>query len=1715
MAEQRLDIEAIFFAAQQKPPHERAAYLDEACGGDTELRRRVEQYLGAQEQIGSFLESPAVQRPLAGPKDATEAETPSDECKSLSFLSPTERPDSLGRLGHYEILENIGQGGMGIVLRAFDEKLQRVVAIKVMSPELAATSPPRKRFLREARSAAQVRHEHVVDIHAVEDLPIPYLVMEYVCGETLQQKLDRLGPLEVPEVLRLGQQIARGLAAAHEKGLIHRDIKPSNILLEKGAEERVKITDFGLARAVADASLTQSGVIAGTPMYMAPEQTVGDSIDHRADLFSLGSVLYTMASGRPPFRATTSMATLKRVAEDQPRPIREIIPEVPQWLCDVIAKLHAKKPDERFQSAKEVAELLGQYLAHLENPTLVPMPRPIAPPVAPPTEEVRPGSSKGLTEIAPKVCSLPAAEGPPFEDSRRATRRHRWPIAGAILLALLGGLSLTEATGFTQLRATVIRILTPDGTLVVETNDPGVKVTIEGDGGLVITGAGLEEIRLRPGSYKVHADKGGKKLVLDRELVSISKGGREIVRVKLEVPPVAAKAAYGTFVVLAAGKERQFDTLAEAVLGASSGDTIEIRGNGPFVSEPVKLGQSALTIRAGKGFRPTLTLSDKGVQARAALLYTDGALVLEGIEFLLPGPLKNELSPWFIGCSNDSKALHIANCRFVGEAAAYVECLLSYSPTIQVRNCEFLNAGNLALWLDPGYTATCHFHNCVVAGPQTLGINYHQGSGNDTSIHLGNNTLVCGNGLDIEFGQKTAVDPAKAIKPIRVEASRNIFNGLAVMQIYPSATDDKLNQPAEAEARVKGLLGWHDRDNLYAVSSFIAWHNRPPHGPKTLTEWKKFWGKPDADAREGQWRYVGGNLAARLASAPHKLTPDDFRLRPDSAGYQAGKDRKDLGADVDLVGPGAAYEKWKKTPEYQQWLKDTGQIRVESPKEPGAFVLLGDKGTEVGKFDTLAEAVKRASSGDTIEIRGNGPFFTDAIDVGKALTVRAGAGYVPVIRPSPTAVKVDAALFEFHGTLTLEGLEIHHHGLPEKSDRGFTLRGILGGHGVPLYLTNCKLIVDNVGTASHALCCLSCARMEIRNCLIVSPHYGTGLWNVAGSQCLIDNCLIVASDALLLSPDDTNSPGTKIRLNRNHLIGRHVLSVGGPGDALAKRLREKAGPAIVPARIEFEENVVQCWRPLSLNSWTEKSPEGLPVEEQRRFLADRIQWNEGANVYESADPFLLNLHVPATGLLKGLAGLNAYWRLKDTGTVQGALRMRGNPQDLAAKSPEDITPDNFRLRPDSAGYRAGKDKKDLGADVDLVGPGLAYERWKKTPEYQQWLKDTGQIRAELPRAEPLAFVLLGGKGVEIAKFDTLAEAVKKAVRGDTIEIRGNGPFTSGPIKTDGGRVIRAGFGFRPVIKFANASGGPVEKVLDVGGPLVLEGLELHWVGNQPFKGGTHLVHSADALFVTNCSFRASSPALHACLGAPGQQRCEVRNCLFVNPPALVSLNSAGKPVVMDNCLHVGSLGLNLARTDHRLSRNTFVTIHQALHTGLPVSEEALKRETLPWGTIEAAGNVFDASTVWLFNDGAADAKEFKVGQVEALLPRVYAWAGQDNLYRARGGYAAWINGNYRPRWAGVRDLAGWKKLWKSPERGSLAGATRFAGGDLLKKLSDTPNLITTDDFRLRPDSAGYQAGKNKKDLGADVDLVGPGAAYEKWKKTPEYQQWLKDSGQSK
>jgi WD40 repeat protein/serine/threonine protein kinase len=410
------DAKALFLEALEKGLAQRAAYLDQACAGDPVLRQRVEALLRASSQPNGVLDQPIVAVAASAPSAPTDRFTnraDSDPAAThclggqaepdLSFLAPSAEPGALGRLDHYEILEVLGRGATGLVLKAHDTRLRRLVAVKVLAPQLAANGAARQRFAREARAAAAVRDEHVVAIYAVHDEgPFPYLVMELLGGSTLEARLAATGPLAVKDVVRIGLQAARGLAAAHAHGLVHRDVKPGNILLEDGLE-RIKLADFGLARAVDDASLTKSGVIAGTPLYMSPEQARGERVDARSDLFSLGSVLYALCAGRPAFRAENALAVMRRVCRDAPRSLREVNSDIPEWLEAVIARLMAKDPAERLPSAAELAGVLADYLGQLQQ----------------------------YGEVRATRLALPSASGP-----RPARSWWRWAVAALVLLGI-------------------------------------------------------------------------------------------------------------------------------------------------------------------------------------------------------------------------------------------------------------------------------------------------------------------------------------------------------------------------------------------------------------------------------------------------------------------------------------------------------------------------------------------------------------------------------------------------------------------------------------------------------------------------------------------------------------------------------------------------------------------------------------------------------------------------------------------------------------------------------------------------------------------------------------------------------------------------------------------------------------------------------------------------------------------------------------------------------------------------------------------------------------------------------------------------------------------------------------------------------------------------------------------------------------------------------
>ncbi len=290
------------------------------------------------------------------------------------LLEPDESAGRLGRLGAYPVTEIIGQGGMGVVLRGIDVELNRPVAIKVLSPHLAGVGAARQRFMREAQAAAAIVHPNVIPIYGIEtNEPLPYLVMPFVAGGNLQQRIDRDGAMELEEVLRIGVQVAEGLAAAHHHGVIHRDVKPANILVE-ATNGRVLISDFGLARALDDASLTVSGMIAGTPQYMSPEQARGESIDARSDLFSLGSLLYALATGRAPFRAESPLAVLRMISDQPARSVHEINERMPVWFSRLVEQLMTRSIDERVESAQAAATFIRDSLQHVRQPSLSALP---------------------------------------------------------------------------------------------------------------------------------------------------------------------------------------------------------------------------------------------------------------------------------------------------------------------------------------------------------------------------------------------------------------------------------------------------------------------------------------------------------------------------------------------------------------------------------------------------------------------------------------------------------------------------------------------------------------------------------------------------------------------------------------------------------------------------------------------------------------------------------------------------------------------------------------------------------------------------------------------------------------------------------------------------------------------------------------------------------------------------------------------------------------------------------------------------------------------------------------------------------------------------------------------------------------------------------------------------------------------------------------------
>ena len=351
-------IEQIYHSALEREESQRASFLKEACAGDEELRREVESLLAQRTEAENFIEAPALQVAAEGMARNSDQVTVSVRSQDPSRVGQT--------VSHYRIVQKLGEGGMGVVYKAQDLKLERWVALKFLPPHVSLDAEAKVRFIREAKAASALDHPNIGTIHEIAETDDRqmFIVMAYYEGETLKQKIER-GPLPLSEAVDLALQMARGLAKAHDQQIVHRDIKPSNVVVTR--DGLVKIIDFGLAKLGGLTKITQTHTTMGTVAYMSPEQARGEEVDQRADVWSLGVVLYEMLAGQLPFPGSHADAIIHSILTLKPKPLKQLRADAPVEIERIIHRSLEKNLNSRYASGTEVSKDLSDCQSSLAS----------------------------------------------------------------------------------------------------------------------------------------------------------------------------------------------------------------------------------------------------------------------------------------------------------------------------------------------------------------------------------------------------------------------------------------------------------------------------------------------------------------------------------------------------------------------------------------------------------------------------------------------------------------------------------------------------------------------------------------------------------------------------------------------------------------------------------------------------------------------------------------------------------------------------------------------------------------------------------------------------------------------------------------------------------------------------------------------------------------------------------------------------------------------------------------------------------------------------------------------------------------------------------------------------------------------------------------------------------------------------------------------------
>lgn len=932
----------------------------------------------------------------------------------------------LEQLRDYQIITKIGDGGMGAVYRAVHTRLNKTVALKVLSFARRQDEEAISRFQREMSIVGRLHHPNIVQaLDAGEENGWHFLVMEYVAGIDLSALLRKSGPLPISAACEVIAQAAIGLQYAHENGLVHRDIKPSNVMLAQATNTGgslepqwvIKILDLGLARIQYSrmeqvSELTMDGQVMGTPDYMAPEQ--GDdsrSVDIRADIYSLGATLYKLLTGVAPFQGAGRRSLIHKLtalAIETPPSVRELRPDVPEALAALIARTLAKRPHDRFDQPADLVAALQPYRSGEDLPMLLGMP-------------------------SPRISDTPTrtAADPTLINKRP---RGRPAVARAV----------TWIFGIASILAVILFVSTKEGTVEIEPPEGGlpkdIRVEISQEGGHAVN------VLQADGNWK--ASVAGEKIYLTLsggadqfELVEdslvVSRFGKNIVRLKKvaepaivanrEDHPQQGPAAESErlqqtpqrspdrsvsrgkpFVLIREGRKAgEFASLYGAVSQAVGSDVIEVHSTGPIslaMSEPIT---KSVHLRAGEGFRPLLV-------PRQQIRLHQG-LVIEGCD------VDQRSGFWGMDGVRSAEPWQFRRCRFWGGGFGYVN-----APQLVVEDCIFDTSHGFTMV--PSQPCEVTISNCAVRTSQTF-LTVEGDQAVPVNIQCKANTFRFP-----ETGVLFHVPPS-AKHSIKITATGNLFE-------FPHGGPVR---GMMSSSQWHGPVDWQGKENVYIGNWYREW-DKESKFTEGLDVWNKLWTQPEHNSLEIPFVAFRGARHGDWTSTD--LIPG-IRAAVDQIKFQHHLTR--IGPDWSLIGVGDSY---LRALAIQGRAVPMDRLRPHVHAD-GPIVVIRNNNEFTG-YPTLAAAIETAETADVIEIRTDDPIPSiSGKGKGRRMTLRAGPGYSPIINGSFCLTD---------DRLTIEGLTFR--GGCSNSDMPASLGG---GHGAPFSgagsferLTNCVFLSNDV-----------------------------------------------------------------------------------------------------------------------------------------------------------------------------------------------------------------------------------------------------------------------------------------------------------------------------------------------------------------------------------------------------------------------------------------------------------------------------------------------------------------------------------------------------------------------------------------------------------------------------------------------------------------------------